>query len=221
MSPEQGFLVMSYIGTAVQVVADWSCAITPFFIVWSLQMPRRAKISVVCVLGLGILASIAALMRIVSYKYIDTRYYPKDHMSKAVHYPRHQSPLLTSILVAQGRLVLWSVFESGFAIIACSLPPLKKLVSGLIGRSFGRTTDPSRPSVRNSSHEMDDYALLTRDVPLHRDSQSTPRHPCTRLRPTARRARLSLARLNGIAWMMMTAPSTLSRRRKCRLRGEA
>lgn len=97
MSPEQGFLVMSYIGTAVQVVADWSCAITPFFIVWSLQMPRRAKISVVCVLGLGILASIAALMRIVSYKYIDTRYYPKDHMGKAVHYRRGPSIAVANI----------------------------------------------------------------------------------------------------------------------------
>lgn len=92
-------------------------------------MPRRSKISVVIVLGLGILASIAALMRIISYQYIDTRNYPNDHM------------------VAQGRLVLWSIFESSLAIIACSLPPLKKLISNIIGRSLGRSTSPSRPSV--------------------------------------------------------------------------
>lgn len=73
-------MVISYIGTAVQIVADWSCAITPFFIVRSLQMPRRTRISVVCILGLGVFASVAALMRIVSYKYIDTSKYPNDHM---------------------------------------------------------------------------------------------------------------------------------------------
>lgn len=75
---------MSYIGTAVQVVADWSCAITPFFIVWELQMPRKAKISVICILGLGILASIAALMRIISYEYIQKSKYPNDHMGRSI-----------------------------------------------------------------------------------------------------------------------------------------
>lgn len=45
-------------------------------------MPRRAKISVVGVLGLGVLASVAAVMRIVSYEYIDKRRHPNDHMGK-------------------------------------------------------------------------------------------------------------------------------------------
>lgn len=69
---------------------DWSCAITPFFIVRTLQMPRRTKISVIAILGLGILASIAALMRIISYKYIDEIRYPNDHMRK------HTPPFLSA-----------------------------------------------------------------------------------------------------------------------------
>ncbi|KAH7139778.1 hypothetical protein B0J13DRAFT_447691 [Dactylonectria estremocensis] len=119
-----GFLIISYVGTSVQVVSDWACAITPFFIVWSLQMHRRTKISVVGVLSLGVLASIAALMRIVSYKYIDISKYPDDYM------------------VSEGRLLLWSVFESSFAIIACSLPSLKlftKCLNGSTNRSTGLT----------------------------------------------------------------------------------
>ncbi|KAM5343375.1 hypothetical protein ACJ41O_011912 [Fusarium nematophilum] len=117
---EDGFLILSYVGTAVQVASDWTCAITPFFIVYSLQMPKRAKIAVVGVLGLGIVASVAALMRIVSYKYIDVRNYPKDH------------------LVSQGRLLFWSLLESSFAIIACSLPSLK-LFGGCVARSVNRS----------------------------------------------------------------------------------
>ncbi|KAF7555295.1 hypothetical protein G7Z17_g2291 [Cylindrodendrum hubeiense] len=116
--------VKLYVGTSVQVLSDWACAITPFFIVWSLQMPRRTKISVVGVLGLGVLASIAALMRIISYKYIDTNVYPNDHM------------------VSEGRLLLWSIFESSLAIIACSLPSLKlfaKCTSPSTNRSTGLT----------------------------------------------------------------------------------
>ncbi|KAH7020232.1 hypothetical protein EDB80DRAFT_633595 [Ilyonectria destructans] len=130
-----GFLIISYVGTSVQVVSDWACAITPFFIVYSLQMPRRTKISVVGVLSLGILASIAALMRIVSYKYIDIKAYPDDYM------------------VAEGRLLLWSLLESSFAIIACSLPSLKlftKCLNGSTNRSTG-LTPRSRPNYRGDT----------------------------------------------------------------------
>ncbi|RGP72354.1 integral membrane [Fusarium longipes] len=74
-----GFLNLSYVGTAAQVASDWACAITPFFVVYSLQMTRRSKIAVVAILGLGVLASIAALMRIISYQYIDSRKYPENH----------------------------------------------------------------------------------------------------------------------------------------------
>ncbi|OBS20407.1 hypothetical protein FPOA_06778 [Fusarium poae] len=77
-----GFLNLSYVGTSAQVASDWACATTPFFIVYSLQMTKRSKIAVVGILGLGVLASIAALMRIISYQYIDIRKYPNDDMGK-------------------------------------------------------------------------------------------------------------------------------------------
>ncbi|KAL2671484.1 hypothetical protein Neosp_014074 [[Neocosmospora] mangrovei] len=133
---EDGFMNLSYIGTAVQVASDWTCAITPFFIVYSLQMPKRVKISVVAILGLGVVASVAALMRIVSYKYIDVRAYPKDHF------------------LSQGRLLFWSLLESAFAIIACSLPSLK-LFGGCIARSMNRSTNNvsggARPPYRHET----------------------------------------------------------------------
>ncbi|RGP71774.1 integral membrane [Fusarium sporotrichioides] len=110
------------------VASDWACAITPFFIVYSLQMTRQSKIAVVGILGLGVLASIAALMRIISYQYIDIRKYPNDHM------------------VSQGRLLLWSVLESSLAIIACSLPALK-VFGNCLAKSMNRSKGTTRPKL--------------------------------------------------------------------------
>lgn len=73
---------MSYIGTSVQVATDWVVAITPFFIVRDLQMNKRKKISVCAILGLGVLASFAAIMRIAMYPQTDERYYPKNNLGK-------------------------------------------------------------------------------------------------------------------------------------------
>ncbi|KAH7244931.1 hypothetical protein B0J15DRAFT_402834, partial [Fusarium solani] len=140
---EDGFMNLSYIGTAVQVASDWTCAITPFFIVYSLQMPKRVKISVIAILGLGVVASVATLMRIVSYKYIDIRVHPKDHF------------------LSQGRLLFWSLLESAFAIIACSLPSLK-LFGGCIARSMNRSTNNvSGGAVRSPNIIQLEISLLT------------------------------------------------------------
>lgn len=86
-------MIISYLGTSIQVVTDWTCAITPFFIVRDLQMQRRVKISVICVLGLGVFASFAAMMRIVFYQYVDTRNYPDDELCKAISYERSHHPI--------------------------------------------------------------------------------------------------------------------------------
>ncbi|RYP65405.1 hypothetical protein DL771_008329 [Monosporascus sp. 5C6A] len=120
LSGDFGFLVISYLGSAIQVVTDWTCAITPFFVVKDLQMATRIKISVIILLGLGIFASSASLMRIVMYQYIDVRKYPDDELF-------HHAPL-----------IIWSELEGGFAIIACSLPSLRKLFGRHLGSSVER-----------------------------------------------------------------------------------
>ncbi|ORY57767.1 uncharacterized protein BCR38DRAFT_353944 [Pseudomassariella vexata] len=104
-----GFQTLSYIVSAVQMVTDWACALIPVFIVAGLQMPRRTKLSVVCILGLGILVSVATIVRIPYLKYCDTVKYPND-------LPYHLAAI-----------VITSNVECGLGIIACSLPPLRKL----------------------------------------------------------------------------------------------
>ncbi|KAF4460500.1 integral membrane [Fusarium albosuccineum] len=108
---------VSYIVSAIQMATDWACAIIPFFIVAGLQMSRRRKISVIAILGLGITASIATCIRIPYLKYYDTVKYPDE------------------IAYHLGVISITSNIECSLGIIACSLPPLRKLFNFCYGSS--------------------------------------------------------------------------------------
>lgn len=70
------------------MATDWVCASIPFIIVTGLQMSRRKKISVICILGLGVFASIATCVRMPYLKYYDTEKYPTEIACKcACHSP--------------------------------------------------------------------------------------------------------------------------------------
>lgn len=60
------------------MITDWTCAIIPFFIVAGLQMSQRKKVSVCAILGLGLFASIATVIRMPYLKYYDTAKYPTE-----------------------------------------------------------------------------------------------------------------------------------------------
>ncbi|KAJ8116626.1 hypothetical protein OPT61_g1990 [Boeremia exigua] len=80
---------VSYIVSAVQAVSDWVCAIIPCYIVSTLQMPRRRKISVICILGLGIFASLATIVRVPYLKYYNTAKYPNDFLWLQYRWQQH------------------------------------------------------------------------------------------------------------------------------------
>ncbi|KAL7782115.1 hypothetical protein V8C37DRAFT_398013 [Trichoderma ceciliae] len=63
-------------------MVDWTCAITPFFMQRSLQMPRRRKISVQIVLSLGVIGSATGLVRLGYYHAYDTDKYPNESLCK-------------------------------------------------------------------------------------------------------------------------------------------
>lgn len=64
------------------MATDWICVIIPFSIVVGTQMRNLQKMSIICVLGLGVLASIAACFRVPYLKYYDTTQYPGDFLCK-------------------------------------------------------------------------------------------------------------------------------------------
>ncbi|KAM0553295.1 hypothetical protein ACHAPJ_007308 [Fusarium lateritium] len=109
---------VSYIVSAIQMATDWACAIIPFFIVAGLQMSRRRKISVIAILGLGVSASIATCIRMPYLKYYDIVKYPHG---TAYHL---------------GVVSITSNVECCLGIIACSLPPLRKLFKFYYGSSY-------------------------------------------------------------------------------------
>ncbi|TDZ14639.1 hypothetical protein Cob_v012517 [Colletotrichum orbiculare MAFF 240422] len=108
---------VSYIVSAIQMATDWTCAIIPFFIVAGLQMSRRQKVSVICILGLGIFASVATCVRMPYLQYHDTAKYTTE---TAYH--------LDIISIT-------SNIECSLGIIGCSLPPLRKLFKFYYGSS--------------------------------------------------------------------------------------
>lgn len=69
---------VSIIVSAVQMCTDWACAVIPFFIVAGLQMSVRKKVSVIIILGLGVVASICTVIRLPYLKYYDTTMYPTE-----------------------------------------------------------------------------------------------------------------------------------------------
>ncbi|KAH8900722.1 hypothetical protein GQ53DRAFT_863358 [Thozetella sp. PMI_491] len=140
-----GWIIISYAGSVVLAMVDWTCAITPFFILEGLQMPLRRKRSVQIILGLGIFGSAAGLVRMGYYHTYDTEAYP------------HES------LYNWGHTILWSVLEAGLGVIACSLPPLRKLFKrfyqGSTGES-GRKSALNISNVRSPSSLFSTFRLL-------------------------------------------------------------
>lgn len=93
---KHGWIIISYAGSVVLAMVDWTCAITPFFILQSLQMPRKRKISVQIILGLGIFGSAAGLVRMGYYHTYDTDAYPDQSLCKSVS-ASTESLILTSV----------------------------------------------------------------------------------------------------------------------------
>ncbi|KAI5918154.1 hypothetical protein F4810DRAFT_726281 [Camillea tinctor] len=123
--------IVSLVGSTFQMLSDWVSALLPFFVISNLQMPRRSKIALICILGLGIMASIAAFVRMLFYKYWDKTVYPDNY------------------LYHTGVIVLTSELEVGLGIVACSLPPLRRLMKNVFS-TFKSASDPSDLRYENS-----------------------------------------------------------------------
>ncbi|KPM36433.1 hypothetical protein AK830_g10134 [Neonectria ditissima] len=100
-------IALTYAVSAVNIVTDWSVAIIPVFILWNLQMRKTLKKMVALVLGLGVLASIATIIR-MPYSSVYS----------------HTTNLLHDI----GNIILWTVVECDLGIIAGSMPMLRSYI---------------------------------------------------------------------------------------------
>ncbi|UPK97022.1 hypothetical protein LCI18_007957 [Fusarium solani-melongenae] len=118
-SPPIVITSLSYLVSAVAVATDWICAILPGFMLYKAQIKMATKVSISIILGLGVLASIATIVRLPYIKFYAD---PTD-------YPCRSS----------------SVFESGTGIIAGSLPSLRRLLKNWV--NFDSSHGHSSPNV--------------------------------------------------------------------------
>ncbi|KAE8146930.1 hypothetical protein BDV25DRAFT_143227 [Aspergillus avenaceus] len=108
-------LKLSYTNTALNILTDLIFAILPASMLRHLQVNRRVKASLICILGLGIFACAAAFVKV----------------SVLPNYGR-----TGDFLWDYSTLTIWVVVECNMGIIAGSLPTLKPLFKQVLG-SYG------------------------------------------------------------------------------------
>ncbi|KAF4999861.1 hypothetical protein FDECE_11360 [Fusarium decemcellulare] len=103
-------IIPTYIFSVVNIVVDWVVAIMPAFILWNLQLRRKLKLLSFGIMGVGVLASIATIIRMLYVPYYAAT---SDKLYKLCF------------------ILLWTVVELGLGILAGSLPSLRKFFKSL------------------------------------------------------------------------------------------
>ncbi|CAG9986418.1 unnamed protein product [Clonostachys byssicola] len=107
--PADVMMIPAYIFSAVNIAMDWTITIVPAFMLWSLRIRRYLKLLASGILGIGILASTAMIVRMI---YVLS--YGKS----------------TNKLHKIGYIILWAVVEISLGIIAGSLPSVHQSSKG-------------------------------------------------------------------------------------------
>ncbi|KAI1814690.1 hypothetical protein GGS20DRAFT_398939 [Poronia punctata] len=97
----------AYSLSALTILSDWFYALIPIPMIWSVTMTTQAKWSVIAVLGLGIFASVATLIRLKFLADLTD---------------------VSDILHAGTDAMIWTLIEPGVAISAASLATIRPLL---------------------------------------------------------------------------------------------
>ncbi|KAK2000362.1 integral membrane family protein [Colletotrichum falcatum] len=148
--PVDAIVAAAYSISVMTILSDWLYALLPIPMVWNVKMTKQAKATVVVILGLGIFASIATLIRL-----------------------RYLANLgdVDDILFTGTDPMVWTLVEPGVAIVASSLVTVRPLLrawrlsgftsasqtpgmSGAIsgGMRSGTARSAARPIPRNDSY---------------------------------------------------------------------
>ncbi|KAK7943118.1 uncharacterized protein PG986_012231 [Apiospora aurea] len=109
--PREIQTALSFLVAAVSITTDWIFALLPFALIWKLQMGTRVKASVIGLLGLGIFASIAPIVRL---KYLLL-------MNDA-----------SKFLQGLGIILAWAQAEVGIGLLVANLPACRPLLESAI-----------------------------------------------------------------------------------------
>ncbi|KAL1592716.1 hypothetical protein SLS60_011132 [Paraconiothyrium brasiliense] len=143
-NPREIQTALSFAVAAVSITTDWTFAILPVCLLWNVQMDPRVKLSVVLMLGLGVFASIAPIVRL---KFL-------FGLNDQTKFLENLSPILA-----------WASAEMNAGLIVANLPACRPLLDSFISRiasSKGLTRDRSHrtPMSGSAGKTMDRYLEL-------------------------------------------------------------
>lgn len=133
-SPDD-IIAAAYAISVMTIASDWLYALLPIPMLWSVKMTSQAKATVILILGLGIFASIATIIRI---KYLSTLQDTDD------------------LLYSATEVMIWTIIEPGVAIIASSLATIRPLLRAMKIHGFestGRTHSAPSAHARYAAAE--------------------------------------------------------------------
>ncbi|KAL4774859.1 hypothetical protein BDW60DRAFT_204795 [Aspergillus nidulans var. acristatus] len=112
------FLGIGRFNASINIITDFLYATLPVFMFYNIQVNKRSKISLMCILGLGYFACAAAIVKTV----FQTRYFSDKEVYR--EYTYH----------------IWNYVELAVGIIAASFPTIKPLVKSIIGSTRGQSS---------------------------------------------------------------------------------
>ncbi|KAH7166157.1 hypothetical protein EDB81DRAFT_277022 [Dactylonectria macrodidyma] len=117
VTPDQ-IIAAAYSISVMTILSDWLYALLPIPMLWTVKMTKQAKATVIVILGLGIFASIATLIRL-----------------------RFLADLTDTddILFAGTDAMVWTLVEPGVAIVASSLATIRPLLRAMKIKGFEST----------------------------------------------------------------------------------
>ncbi|KAH8179631.1 integral membrane family protein [Sarocladium implicatum] len=121
VTPEQ-VVQAAYAFSVMCVLSDWLFAILPIPMLWKVKMTKQAKATVIVILGLGIFASVATLIRLKFLADLED---------------------LEDILFGGTDAMVWTLIEPGIAIVAASMATIRPLLRRMRVRGFESSDNPS------------------------------------------------------------------------------
>ncbi|KAH7402974.1 hypothetical protein BKA64DRAFT_706482 [Cadophora sp. MPI-SDFR-AT-0126] len=146
-------LNIGYLFSATGIVVDWAFALMPIPMLWGINMRPQVKLSVIVILGLGIFASTATIVRLI---YVLDLIKSRDPIYDITH------------------SLIWIVVEMGLGICAACLATLRPLINRIIvGFSTSNHVSdqsPVKSSTRNGYHVHTSIGHELNDINRGRNS---------------------------------------------------
>jgi hypothetical protein len=127
--------VSIYVNSAIAILTDLIFAVVPITFIRKMQRPLREKIVLSCLMGLGVFAATASIVKTTLVKHYGTT---GDSLWDAID------------------LTLWSMLEVQTGIIAACIPCLKSPFERALGR-FGLLSSKGQAAYGRSGHGYQNY----------------------------------------------------------------